>query len=263
MALPDLVRKAIDSACNSGRKLSWKVQESDKGMLIQLVWKAETVLAGYARRDEVMRTNWNQASTRVPVAAPATSREVPKKRITPSRLRRNAKRLQAFLERKKVCEEGGMQSKRCEISANGVTQVEGAIGLAERTAAPHKTLHRCASSSKLDTPPSIESDVNDPRKSLSGMLEGAADVQYEARGDIPGVRVIRQDEDKEEWIPVVVKEPDDGSEEFDAEYLNGCKRVKFFMSESGPSFSIHCGNLRFPTPVACRTRSRLKDSVIS
>ena len=121
----------------------------------------------------------------------------------------------------------------------------------------------CASSSKLDTPPSIESDVNDPRKSLSGMLEGAADVQYEARGDIPGVRVIRQDEDKEEWIPVVVKEPDDGSEEFDAEYLNGCKHVKFFMSESGPSFSIHCGNLRFPTPVACRTRSRLKDNVIS
>ncbi len=37
--LPQLVVSAIDSACASGRKLSWKVQESDRGMCVQLVWK--------------------------------------------------------------------------------------------------------------------------------------------------------------------------------------------------------------------------------
>ena len=45
----------------------------------------------------------------------------------------------------------------------------------------------------------------DPRKSLSGILKGATDVQYETRGDTLGVRITRQDEDEEEWIPVVVK----------------------------------------------------------
>ena len=69
-----------------------------------------------------------------------------------------------------------MCSPRGVQPASTVTQVEGAQGLPEKTAAPHKTRHRCASSSKLDTPPSIESDVNlDPCKSLSGMLEGAID----------------------------------------------------------------------------------------
>ena len=53
-----------------------------------------------------------------------------------------------------------MCSPRGVQPASTVTQVEGAQGLAEKTAAPHKTRHRCASSSKLDTPPSIESDVN-------------------------------------------------------------------------------------------------------
>ena len=37
--LPDLVKSALTAACNSGKALSWKVQESDKGALIQLVWK--------------------------------------------------------------------------------------------------------------------------------------------------------------------------------------------------------------------------------
>ena len=259
MMPPEAVRKAIDSTCNTGRKLSW---ESKKGMLIQLVWKAESVLAGNTRGNDKVRTNWNKTASRVPVDAVATSGEAPrKKRIPPSRLRRNSRRLQAFLERKKAGMEDGVPTrKRCEISASGVTQVEGATGLAERTATPHMTLHKCTSPSKLETPASPESDsVNpDTRKSLSVLLEGASDVQYEARHDIPGVKFSRHDEDEENWIPVVVKESDgDGGE-----YMNGCKRVKFFMSQSGPSFSIHHGNHRFPTP-ACQTRSRLKDSNIS
>jgi hypothetical protein len=39
--LPELVKAALSTACQSGRSLSWKVQENNKGILIQLVWKAE------------------------------------------------------------------------------------------------------------------------------------------------------------------------------------------------------------------------------
>ena len=35
------------------------------------------------------------------------------------------------------------------------------------------------------------------QKILYETLEGASDVHYEARDDIPGVRFIRQDEDEE------------------------------------------------------------------
>ena len=41
----------------------------------------------------------------------------------------------------------------------------------------------------------------------------------------------------------------DTETEYDVEYLNRCKRVKFFMSENGPSLSIHCGNrMQIPDP---------------
>ena len=39
--LPELVKVALSTVCKSGRSLSWKVQENSKGVLIQLVWKAE------------------------------------------------------------------------------------------------------------------------------------------------------------------------------------------------------------------------------
>ena len=49
MVLPKLVGQTIISAGNTGRKFSWKVKESEKERLIQLVWKAEleipTILA--------------------------------------------------------------------------------------------------------------------------------------------------------------------------------------------------------------------------
>ena len=49
MMLPKLVGQTIISAGNTGQKFSWKVKESEKERLIQLVWKAEleipTILA--------------------------------------------------------------------------------------------------------------------------------------------------------------------------------------------------------------------------
>ena len=111
MELPDLVAKAVISACNSGRKLSWKIQENEKRTLIQLVWKATNSFAG---KSEV-RSNWN--------ISPAHNRQTivqkPQRRNSPLRVRRNARRLKAFIERKQTtqdyrevsesgkCEDGG------------------------------------------------------------------------------------------------------------------------------------------------------------
>ena len=50
--LPKIVALAIESALASGRQLSWKVQESKVGMLIQLVWKSSEV-------SNVVGSNWN------------------------------------------------------------------------------------------------------------------------------------------------------------------------------------------------------------
>ena len=35
------LKTALSTVCKSGRSLFWKVQENNKGILIQLVWKAE------------------------------------------------------------------------------------------------------------------------------------------------------------------------------------------------------------------------------
>ena len=84
-------------------------------------------------------------------------------------------------------------------------------------------------------------------------LEGATNIGYEARDDVPGVVFTRPDEDEQKWTPVVVKKSGKGGKGYDAKYLSGGKTVKYFVSESGPSFSIWCGHCRFPTCIACRT----------
>ena len=54
MELPDLVQRVITSACSSGRTLSWKIQVSEKGTLIQLVWKKVSSNAVYPQRNEAV-----------------------------------------------------------------------------------------------------------------------------------------------------------------------------------------------------------------
>ena len=109
MALPDLVVKAIDSAGISGRNLSWKLQEIEKGTLTQVVWKTKSVVTGKIRMNDKVHTNWNNDNQpticTLGSAGPASGGSPRRKRILPSRLRRNARRLQAFLESKKDVED--------------------------------------------------------------------------------------------------------------------------------------------------------------
>ena len=122
--LPELVKCAL-SACNSGKSLSWKVQENKQEILIQLVWKSEpercsasgsTTRVGSIWKSQLRKSepcnsdtgknngvhsnqisNVDCNSVTVSCNAGKISR---KKKISPSRARRNARRLQAFLERK-------------------------------------------------------------------------------------------------------------------------------------------------------------------
>ena len=88
---------------------------------------------------------------------------------------------------------------------------------------------------------------------LQEVLEGADNILYEAKEDIPGIRF--QKHGKENWVPV--RAVLDSIHKDDIHYLKGCKSVRFFRSTDGtPSLSLHRGKCRFPTPIALRTRAR-------
>ena len=107
MDLPELVKKAIISACESGRKLSWKIQENDRGTLVQLVWKPEPFLVGNSSKNSEASSNWNLAARNCPWTAQKSKKQHP-----PSRLRRNARRLASFIEKKQAAQETCTQEIR-------------------------------------------------------------------------------------------------------------------------------------------------------
>ena len=57
--LPKVVLLAIESALASGRQLSWKVQENNVGMLVQLVWKSSD-------SRKLVGSNWNKLKKKPP-----------------------------------------------------------------------------------------------------------------------------------------------------------------------------------------------------
>ena len=88
---------------------------------------------------------------------------------------------------------------------------------------------------------------------LQEVLEGADNILYVAKGDIPGVQF--QKHRNENWVPV--RADLDSIHKDDIHYLKGCKSIRFFRSADGmPSLSLHRGKCRFPTPIALRTRAR-------
>ena len=118
MELPDLLLKAIESACSTRRQLSWKIQEGPKGTLIQLVWKPNVVNTGNA--SEVVGTNWSIAPANQETPACRIQQPYQKKKKSPSRIRRDAKRLQAYLEGKNAAKPADSILKaghRIELSA--------------------------------------------------------------------------------------------------------------------------------------------------
>ena len=187
MELPDLVTKAFISACNSGRKLSWEIQQSAKGTLIQLVWKAVNSFTG---KSEVC-SNWNM----LPTHNCQTIVQKPQRRNRPSRVQKNARRLKAFIERKQT-------TQNCwEVSENGKYEDGGNTGNSSaNSSSPGMVLHHQPShahptklklsslspdlqetvqtsvASELPelvqkTPPKLPSPPPDPQKTTSAIIQ--------------------------------------------------------------------------------------------
>ena len=108
MDFPELVKKAITSACKSGRKLSWKIQENDRGTLVQLVWKPELFLAGNSSKNSEVSSNWNLAGRN----SPRTAQKSKKQHRPPSRFRRNVRHSASFIEKKQSAQETCTQEIR-------------------------------------------------------------------------------------------------------------------------------------------------------
>ena len=100
--LPELLATAIASAVTSGRRLSWKIQENQRGTLIQLVWKNDSAVAvGNTSVNAKVGINWSEASTHDSARTPSGGKSTQHKGVPPSRKRRNARRLQSFLLKKR------------------------------------------------------------------------------------------------------------------------------------------------------------------
>ena len=50
---------------------------------------------------------------------------------------------------------------------------------------------------------------------------------------------------------------DDSEDEYDVNYLQHCKKIRFISKDGDPAVSVYSGHCRFPTPIACRTRAKL------
>ena len=80
----------LSTTYNSSRTLSWKIQESEWGTLIRLVWKNSHTVKGKAGRAVEMGNDW----------PPSLKSKERVRRLPPSKHQRNALRLQRFLEKK-------------------------------------------------------------------------------------------------------------------------------------------------------------------
>ena len=89
--------------------------------------------------------------------------------------------------------------------------------------------------------------------SLGEVLQGSRNIVYEAKDDTTGVSFEKNG--VKEWVPIVVT---NYGKELGVKEMERCKKIVYFQSENGPQFSIRKGKCQFPTPIARRTRSRLK-----
>jgi len=89
LLLSEPLAVCIQAALKSGRKLSWKLQESARGTFVQMVWKSNLPLPqGKARANHR--------------PGPATNHTKWSRKKSPSEQKRNERRLEEFLQRKKA-----------------------------------------------------------------------------------------------------------------------------------------------------------------
>ena len=180
--LPSLIQEAISSACHSDRQLSWKIQESAKGTLIQLVWKPAPSVVPRKRKAVIVGNNWNTNAQPFRSAENVSaSRSERKKRNPPSRQRKSAKHLAEFLEKKKqlatVNSDPPPSGNPAACDGNPPLAVSNpGVSTAAETSSSDDTSRQVEDSQALAT----------PGTSLTMELSGCQQIEFEARDDSPG-----------------------------------------------------------------------------
>ena len=199
----------IESACSTRRQLSWKIQEGPKRTLIQLVW------VNNGNASEVVGTNWSIAPANQETPACRIQQPYQKKKKSPSRIQRDAKRLQAYLEGKNAAKPADSSSKaghRIELSAP-LTDVQPTSAdepwphslpkPISKTSARSVTTEQTPTSSHDPSPATQEQQPSQLEKvhikDFQQELDGA-DVSYEMRDGVPGLLCVKCD--KHDRIPI-------------------------------------------------------------
>ena len=156
-----------------------------------------------------------------------------RKRISPSRARRNARRLQAFLDRKKQSLMPVDDQKDSELVPT----------------TPSKTL-KSVCNSDLDGGDNLRIFIDKEVSCIDFAIDNGE----------PGLN-LELHSGKTVWTPVCVKKPDVRDENLSLADLSGMDEVVFLSStDDTPGVVLKSGKLEVWTPIATRTRSRVRDS---
>ena len=236
--LPEPLAVCIQTALNSGRRLSWKIQESVRGTLARLVWKS----------DSPSRS----------LDAPAPLAVTRPRKKSPSQIRRSQRRLQEFLKRKK------------QLAVSGSVETEARVGITtEAEHPPPASAHTPIKDHLLD---SLENQPD------CGTLEDVQEVdlatcksvRFESNDGIPGLRYTLSS-GVEKWTPVSKKQKSrvqrvnvlDTGKELGRD-VKAAKRVEYKERDRVPGLEIQRGCTMssvswipvIPSPIAYRTRAR-------
>ena len=274
LMLPEPVVVCIQTALTSGRKLSWKLQESARGVFVQLVWRPD--LSPLQKRNAHVNLKPELATNRT------------KRKKSPSQQRRSQRRLQEFLHRKKQLEaSNGAQTKAqargasvtvpatiaertpCAANPTGTRlankQLEFFHGAESETEARANTVPVTERPQGMATPikdhslASHSGTVDDIQ--LAGLVS-CKSVQFESSDGTPGL-CCTSASGEETWTPIAARTLNEN--EF-ATAIEAARGVSYRQRDGVPGLEIRKGCTRssvssvpvVSSPVACRTRTRTK-----
>ena len=200
-----------------------------------------------------MGTNWNhQPTDQVPSVQLSTAGKLrSKKRYCLSRLRRNARHLQAFLEWKRLT----LQENSCPPQTQKVPEAQVVRSVSKSTVA-------------VNTGSDVISEVSGNKGNLKACVnsQSVTCIEFCVDEDEPGLS-LELDCSKTVWTPVNVKRPGvsamglpDGRESLSVHELAGLDDVELRSHEvdDSPGVILRKGCLEVWTPIAARTRSKHK-----
>ena len=177
------------------------------------------------------------------------------------KIRRNTERLKTFIEQKQRSQEPREESNShvsaadCQLNKDRGSSVQEEVAL-DVELTPQRQKPQTSYASVLNKEVVIPST-----ESLKCLLDEAESVKFVVKDDSPCLVYKKRGSDVDMSAPIKVLNSDSPTEEYDLKYIKSCKDIKFFWNHNtgDPCLSVQNGKFRFPTPIALRTRTRLKE----